>query len=84
MRRLTPCSSCLVEPHFVERILGHQPPGLQKVYQRGTYDDAAADAWRRWSEHIEAVPDSGAAPGTPHSRDLRLYLGPPTGRPCVI
>ena len=41
-----------VEPHVVERVLGHQPPGLQKVYQRGTYDDAAADAWRRWSEHI--------------------------------
>jgi hypothetical protein len=32
---------------LVERVLGHQPAGLVKVYQLGQFDDAAADARRR-------------------------------------
>jgi integrase len=41
-----------VQPHVVERVLGHQPPGLRKVYQRGSYDAEASDAWSRWSDHV--------------------------------
>jgi hypothetical protein len=42
------------EPHVVERVLGHQPGDLVKVYQRTGRDAEAAAAWSTWAEFVEA------------------------------
>jgi integrase len=44
-----------VEPHVVERVLGHKVQGIAAVYNRARYDEPARAAWDLWARRFMAA-----------------------------
>jgi integrase len=48
----TGCAELGVEPYIVEKLLNHQLPGLQRVYNRAEYWDRRREALELWSAKV--------------------------------
>jgi integrase len=44
-----------IAPHVAERVIGHLPPKVQRIYDKHDYQPEIATALRRWADHVAAI-----------------------------
>ena len=49
------CGKLKIQPHVIDRILGHVVGGVAGVYRTYTYDDEMAEALQKWSGALDAI-----------------------------
>jgi integrase len=48
-----------VQPHIIEEILNHKPPGIRGVYNKSPYAREVRAALTLWEDHLRALIDGG-------------------------